>query len=130
MGVAGFTELPEQATVGRVNVRYLCGDEAVWTPAEHTDAVFRSLVDLHGRRHDTETGIDWSVDAQAVIDPIALAAFAQGVVDEWETVGSAAFHMLVDGFVSTLQVICERSGIELEGSDSADALAASMRRGM
>ena len=113
-----------------MNVRYRCGDEVVWAPAEHTDAVFRSLVGLYERRHDTVSGIDWSVEGEAIVDVGALATFAQSVVDEWEAVGSTAFHVIVDGFLAALQVICERCGIELDVSDGAYALAAAMRHNM
>ena len=102
----------------------------VWAPTEHTDAAFRSLVELYERLHETVSGIDWTDETEARVDARALAPFAQGVVDEWDAVGSTAFHVLVDGFLAALQVICERCGVELEVSDSAYALAAAMRHNM
>ncbi len=102
----------------------------VWAPAEHTDAVFRNLIGLYERRHDMVSGIDWNDQAEAHIDAGALTTFAQAVVDEWEAIGSTAFHVLIDGFLATLQVICERCGVELGVSDSAYALAAAMRHNM
>lgn len=101
----------------------------IWAPAEHTDAIFRALVELHERRYDVTSGIVWGDDG-ADIDPARLDVFARAVVGEWETVGSTMFHLLADGFVASVQVIAERCGVELEVGDAAYALTVSARHNM
>jgi len=118
---------------GEVNVRYVCDGEVIWSPAEHTDAVFRAMIELCEQRNDLASGIVWHGDGStsgATVDTTELAVFAQTVVGEWETVGSTVFHQLADGFVAVLQVIAERCAVELEVGDEAYALATTARHNM
>ena len=114
---------------GGVNVRYRRDDAVIWAPAEHTDSIFRALVELHERRHDLPSGIVWG-DDEAHVDPARFDTFATAIVGEWETVGSTVYHQLVDGFVASVQVIAERCGLELDVGDEAYALALAARHNM
>ncbi|RAG81656.1 hypothetical protein DN069_31705 [Streptacidiphilus pinicola] len=89
------------------------GEQTLWNPSNGAARLFLRQVSVFEAELGWPSGLGEMREDECQIDPAALKAFVEALLEQHLRTSHAVMIALSEGFVATMLVLAERAGIEL-----------------
>ncbi len=98
------------------------GGQTLWNPSNGAAGLFLRQVSVFEAELGLASGIGPMRNDESQIDPAALKAFVDALLERQLRTGHAIVVALSEGFLATMLVLAERAGVELGRPPTGDAV--------